>query len=65
MLYSDWYFICPPVPKVLQLVESGCSYRKIAEQLNLSKITVNDIVERHRQSVQKLAHMKCESEELT
>ena len=49
--------------KVLQLVESGCSYRKIAEQLNLSKTTVNDIVKRHRQSVQKLAPMKCEAEE--
>jgi putative DNA-invertase from lambdoid prophage Rac len=51
--------------KVLQLVESGCSYRKIAEQLNLSKTTVNDIVKRHRQSVQKLAQMKCEAEEPT
>jgi putative DNA-invertase from lambdoid prophage Rac len=38
-------------PKVLQLVESGYSYRKIAEKLNLSKTTVNDIVKRHRQSV--------------
>lgn len=51
--------------KVLQLVESGYSYRKIAEQLNLSKTTVNDIVKRHRQSVEKLAQMKYESEELT
>lgn len=51
--------------KVLQLVESGCSYRKIAEQLNLSKTTVNDIVKRHRQLVEKLAQMKCESEEFT
>lgn len=51
--------------KVLQLVESGCSYRKIAEQLNLSKTTVNDIVKRHRQSVQKLPQMKCEAEEIT
>jgi putative DNA-invertase from lambdoid prophage Rac len=52
-------------PKVLQLVASGYSYRKIAEQLNLSKTTVNDIVKRHRQSVQKLEEASCESEELT
>lgn len=52
-------------PKVLQLVASGYSYRKIAEKLNLSKTTVNDIVKRHRQSVQKLEEASCESEELT
>lgn len=52
-------------PKVLQLVESGYSYRKIAEKLNLSKTTVNDIVKRHRQSVQKLEETPCEPEELT
>lgn len=51
--------------KVLQLVESGCSYRKIAEQLNLSKTTVNDIVKRHRQSGQKLEETSGEPEELT
>ncbi len=37
-------------PKVLQMVQQGYSYRKIAEILNLSKTTVNDIVKRHRQS---------------
>ncbi|QHG21019.1 recombinase family protein [Nostoc sp. ATCC 53789] len=37
-------------PKVLQMVQQGYSYRKIAEKLNLSKTTVNDIVKRHRQS---------------
>jgi putative DNA-invertase from lambdoid prophage Rac len=47
------------------LVESGYSYRKIAEKLNLSKTTVNDIVKRHRQSVQKSEETLCESEELT
>lgn len=36
--------------KVLQMVQQGYSYRKIAEKLNLSKTTVNDIVKRHRQS---------------
>jgi putative DNA-invertase from lambdoid prophage Rac len=51
--------------KVLQLVESGSSYRKIAEQLNLSKTTVNDIVKRHRQSVQKSEETPCEPEEFT
>ncbi|MGH2415919.1 MAG: recombinase family protein [Microcystaceae cyanobacterium] len=40
-------------PKVLQMVNDGYSYRKIAEKLNLSKTTVNDIVKRHRQSAQK------------
>jgi putative DNA-invertase from lambdoid prophage Rac len=52
-------------PKVLQLVESGYSYRKIAEKLNLSKTTVNDIVKRHRQSVQKSEETPCKHEELT
>lgn len=37
-------------PKVLQMVQQGYSYRKIAEKLHLSKTTVNDIVKRHRQS---------------
>ena len=37
-------------PKVLQMVSDGYSYRKIADLLNLSKTTVNDIVKRHRQS---------------
>ncbi|BAZ19472.1 resolvase domain protein (plasmid) [Kalymmatonema gypsitolerans NIES-4073] len=37
-------------PKVLHMVSEGYSYRKIAEKLNLSKTTVNDIVKRHRQS---------------
>jgi putative DNA-invertase from lambdoid prophage Rac len=36
-------------PKVLQMVLEGYSYRKIAEKLNISKTTVNDIVKRHRQ----------------
>ncbi|NES97678.1 MAG: recombinase family protein [Desertifilum sp. SIO1I2] len=40
-------------PQVLQMVGDGYSYRKIAEILNLSKTTVNDIVKRHRQSTQK------------
>lgn len=40
-------------PKVLQMVNDGYSYRKIADQLNLSKTTVNDIVKRHRQSAKK------------
>lgn len=39
--------------QVLQMVGDGYSYRKIAEILNLSKTTVNDIVKRHRQSTQK------------
>lgn len=37
-------------PKVLQMVGEGYSYRQIAEKLNLSKTTVNNIVKRHRQS---------------
>jgi transposase len=36
--------------KVLQMVEQGSSYRKIAQALHLSKITVNGIVQRHRQA---------------
>jgi DNA invertase Pin-like site-specific DNA recombinase len=52
-------------PQVLQLVKSGYSYRKIAEKLNLSKTTVNDIVKRHRQSMKKLEQPPCETEELT
>lgn len=36
-------------PHVLQMVEQGSSYRKIAQALHLSKTTVNDIVKRHRQ----------------
>ncbi|SMF97783.1 hypothetical protein SAMN02949497_0046 [Methylomagnum ishizawai] len=35
-------------PKVLGLVASGYSYRRIARQLNLSKDTVLDIVKRDR-----------------
>ncbi|WP_244919220.1 helix-turn-helix domain-containing protein [Nostoc commune] len=34
-------------------MQQGYSYRKIAEILNLSKTTVNDIVKRHRQSAKK------------
>jgi len=37
-------------PKVLQMVAEGYSYRKIAEKLDLSKTTVNNIVKRHRLS---------------
>ncbi len=37
-------------PKVLQMVQSGYSYRKIAALLDLSKTTVLDIVKRHRLS---------------
>lgn len=37
-------------PKVVQMVEQGSSYRKIAQALHLSKTTVNDIVQRHRQA---------------
>jgi putative DNA-invertase from lambdoid prophage Rac len=51
-------------PKVLQLLESGYSYRKIAEKLNLSKTTVNDIVKRYRQSVKKLEETPCEAEKI-
>jgi len=35
-------------PKVLQMVQSGYSYRQIAASLHLSKTTVNSIVKRHR-----------------
>ncbi|WP_269139289.1 plasmid pRiA4b ORF-3 family protein [Nostoc sp. UHCC 0870] len=37
-------------PKVLQMVQTGYSYRKIAASLHLSKTTVLDIVKRHRLS---------------
>lgn len=37
-------------PKVLRMVEQGCSYRQIAKELHLSKTTVNDIVQRHRKN---------------
>lgn len=36
-------------PKVLQMVEQGCSYRYIAKELHLSKTTVSEIVKRLRQ----------------
>lgn len=36
--------------KVLQMVAEGCSYRKIAQELHLSKTTVNEIVKRHRRT---------------
>ena len=36
-------------PKVLQMVAKGHSYRQIAQELHLSKTTVNDIVKRNRQ----------------
>jgi len=35
-------------PKVLKLVAGGRSYRQVAEELNISKTTVNEIVKRHR-----------------
>jgi DNA-binding NarL/FixJ family response regulator len=35
--------------KVLELVAAGNSYRAIASKLNLSKVTVNQIVKEHRQ----------------
>ena len=34
--------------KVLQMASEGHSYRQIAQQLHLSKTTVNEIVQRHR-----------------
>lgn len=37
-------------PKVLQMVADGLSYRQIAQELHLSKTTVNEIVKRHRLS---------------
>ncbi len=39
--------------KVSQIVSDGYSYRKIADEPNVSKTTVNDIVKRYRQSAQK------------
>jgi putative DNA-invertase from lambdoid prophage Rac len=35
-------------PQVLEMVEQGSSYRRIAKELNLSKTTVSEIVKRHR-----------------
>ena len=35
-------------PQVLKMVEQGCSYREIAQQLHLSKTTVCEIVKRDR-----------------
>jgi len=52
-------------PKVLQMVESGYSYRKIAEKFNLSKTTVSDIVKRHRQSGKKSDSTESKSENFT
>ncbi len=37
-------------PKVLQMVTKGHSYRHIAQELHLSKTTVNEIVKRHRRA---------------
>ncbi len=37
-------------PKVLQMVSEGHSYRQIAQELHLSKTTVNEIVKRHRRT---------------
>lgn len=39
-------------PKVLKMVEESASYRTIADELNISKTTVADIVKRHRVSQQ-------------
>ena len=36
--------------KVLQMVSEGHSYRQIAQELHLSKTTVNEIVKRHRRT---------------
>lgn len=36
-------------PKVLQMVAQGYSYRKIAQDLHISKTTVNDIVKRSKE----------------
>jgi len=36
--------------KVLELLTEGHSYRQIAQQLHLSKTTVNEIVKRHRRT---------------
>ncbi len=38
-------------PKVLKLIEEENSYRAIAQQLNISKTTVTDIVKRHRSAM--------------
>lgn len=35
-------------PKVLAMVDSGISYRTVADELSISKSTVTDIVKRHR-----------------
>lgn len=35
-------------PKVIRMLEEGCSYRTIARELNLNKNTVMDIVHRNR-----------------
>ncbi len=37
-------------PQVLQMVSEGNSYRQIAQELHLSKTTVNEIVKRHRRT---------------
>ncbi len=37
-------------PQVLQMVSEGHSYRQIARELNLSKTTVNEIVQRQRRT---------------
>lgn len=36
--------------QVLQMVSDRYSYRKIADSLNLSKTTINDIIKSHRES---------------
>jgi len=41
----------PLTPRVLQMVEEGYSYRSIANELHLSKTTVQEIVNRYRQSL--------------
>jgi predicted transcriptional regulator len=33
------------------MIEEGCSQRRIAKELNLSKTTVNEIVKRYRREV--------------
>ncbi len=38
-------------PEVLRMIEEGCSQRRIAKELNLSKTTVNEIVKRYRREV--------------
>ena len=37
-------------PRVIHMVEAGKSYRNIAQALKISKTTVSDIVQRHRQT---------------